>query len=106
MPGGLISIHGSILLFGTAGLFGKFLNFDAVLIVQGRTLIAFVALVLVHRLMQVPLLLKDRQHWIWMGMTGCILAVHWIGFFRSIQISSVCMILSCFWGSKIFIRCR
>ena len=48
MPGGLISIHGSILLFGTAGLFGKFLNFDAVLIVQGRTLIAFVALVLVH----------------------------------------------------------
>ena len=38
MPGGLISIHGAILLFGTAGLFGKFLSFDAVLIVLGRTL--------------------------------------------------------------------
>ncbi|MAE00931.1 MAG: EamA family transporter [Proteobacteria bacterium] len=102
MPGGLISIHGSILLFGTAGLFGKFLNFDAVLIVQGRTLIAFVALVLVHRLMQVPLLLKDRQHWIWMGMTGCILAVHWIGFFRSIQISSVAIGLLSFSSYPLF----
>ena len=56
MPGGLISIHGSILLFGTAGLFGKFLNFDAVLIVQGRTMIAFVALVLVHWLAGASLL--------------------------------------------------
>ena len=80
MPGGLISIHGAILLFGTAGLFGKFLSFDAVLIVLGRTLIAFLALVLVHRLMRVPVLLKEQKSWIWLAMTGGILSVHWSGF--------------------------
>ena len=102
MPGGLISIHGAILLFGTAGLFGKFLSFDAVLIVLGRTLIAFLALVLVHRLMRVPVLLKEQKSWIWLGMTGGILAVHWIGFFRSIQVSSVAIGLLSFSSYPLF----
>ena len=102
MPGGLISILGAILLFGTAGLFGKFLSFDAVLIVLGRTLIAFLALVLVHRLMRVPVLLKEQKSWIWLGMTGGILAVHWIGFFRSIQVSSVAIGLLSFSSYHLF----
>ena len=102
MPGGLISIHGAILLFGTAGLFGKFLSFDAVLIVLGRTLIAFLALVLVHRLMRVPVLLKEQKSWIWLAMTGGILAVHWIGFFRSIQVSSVAIGLLSFSSYPLF----
>ena len=102
MPGGLISIHGAILLFGTAGLFGKFLSFDAVLIVLGRTLIAFLALVLVHLLMRVPVLLKEQKSWIWLAMTGGILAVHWIGFFRSIQVSSVAIGLLSFSSYPLF----
>ena len=102
MPNGLLSIHASIILFGIAGLFGKFLSFDAVLIVLGRTFIAFAALVFVHRLMQVPLLFKKRQHWMWMGLTGFILAVHWIGFFRSIQLSSVAIGLLSFSSYPLF----
>ena len=35
LPSGLISIHVAILLFGMAGLFGKFLALNAILIVHG-----------------------------------------------------------------------
>ena len=66
LSGGLVSIHMAILFFGLAGLFGKFLALDAILIVQGRTLIAFVVLVVFLRLMRMPILLQDNRQWIWL----------------------------------------
>ena len=102
LPGGLISIHVAILLFGLAGLFGKFLALDAILIVQGRTLIAFVVLVAFMRLMRMPILLRDRRQWIWLTITGSVLGVHWIGFFRSIQVSSVAIGLLSFSSYQFF----
>ena len=102
LPGGLISIHVAILLFGLAGLFGKFLALDAILIVQGRTLIAFVVLLAFMRLMRMPILLRDRRQWIWLTITGAVLGVHWIGFFRSIQVSSVAIGLLSFSSYQFF----
>ena len=102
LPGGLISIHVAILLFGLAGLFGKFLALDAILIVQGRTIIAFVVLIAFMRLMRMPILLRDRRQWIWLTITGAVLGVHWIGFFRSIQVSSVAIGLLSFSSYQFF----
>lgn len=85
----LAEIHVAVLLFGLAGLFGKWLPLPPVWIVFGRVLFASLTLL--------PLLLmtgggpkipfkKDGLLFIFLGL---LLAVHWTCFFQSIQESSV-----------------
>ena len=89
----LSEIHGAVLLFGLAGLFGKWLILSPLLIVFGRVL--FASLVL-----GVWLLLRPRRtgdptrsgrsndRWLFMGL-GILLAAHWTLFFLSVQVSTV-----------------
>ena len=102
-PSGLIEIHIAVLLFGLAGLFGKFLALPAWCIVLGRT--GFAALALG------ALLLIDRRHRLpkrigTIGifcMLGILLAAHWITFFHAIQVSSVAVGLLAFSTFPVFI---
>lgn len=100
---GLIEIHAAVLLFGLAGLFGKFLALPAWSIVLGRTGFASLALGMV-------LLFSTRNQWPREGKTIClfaclgmVLAVHWITFFHAIQISSVAVGLLAFSTFPVFI---
>ena len=86
---GLVELHLAVLLFGLAGLFGKFLPLPAWLIVLGRTVFATLALgaVLLHRKnVRWPANLRATGL---LGVLGLVLAVHWITFFHAIQVSSV-----------------
>jgi len=48
-PGALLALHGAVLLFGFAGLFGKWLALSPLVIVFGRALVAAGALRLLRR---------------------------------------------------------
>ena len=102
---GLIEIHVAVLLFGLAGLFGKFLALPAWSIVLGRTGFAAIAL-------GVVLLFTRRNHRPknantigLFGLLGLVLAVHWITFFHAIQVSSVAVGLLAFSTFPVFITC-
>jgi drug/metabolite transporter (DMT)-like permease len=100
---GLIDIHLAVLLFGFAGLFGKFLVLPAWLIVLGRTGFATLALG-IHAILS-----KDRRHpqrlqtMVRVSLLGVVLAIHWITFFHAIQVSSVAVGLLAFSTFPVFI---
>jgi drug/metabolite transporter (DMT)-like permease len=82
--GALAALHIAAALFGFAGLFGKWLALSPVAIVLGRTAIAAVALGILY--------LRSREHApfdVRLIGNGIVLAVHWLSFFASIQVSTV-----------------
>ena len=86
--GGMASVHAATLAFGLAGLFGKFLEHSPVLITQGRTAIAALALAIVLGIQRKRLQLSGHE-WFWLAVTGAILATHWVTFFHAVQVSTV-----------------
>jgi len=85
-PGGaLVACHVAVVLFGFAGLFGKWIPWDSVAIVLGRTAVAAVVLAFVVRYRKGALQLPTWG----MVPNGVILAIHWVAFFQSIQVSTV-----------------
>jgi len=81
----LVALHSAVALFGFAGLFGKWIPWDPVAIVLGRTTVAACVLVFVVRYRTGRVTLPT------MGMlgNGAILAVHWVAFFTAIKVSTV-----------------
>lgn len=106
---GLISIHIAVLLFGTAGLFGKFLNLSPVMIVFGRVAFAsfFLGLTLLFRRSIFNTGRKSvatkNGSFLLPVLLGPLLAVHWITFFHSIQLSTVAIGLLSFSTFPIFV---
>jgi drug/metabolite transporter (DMT)-like permease len=82
------ALHLAVLLFGLAGLFGKWLSLAPLWIVFGRTAFAGGALA-IALLVSRQSLPRDRRNFALFACTGVLLAAHWLAFFRSIQISTV-----------------
>lgn len=88
LPGAL-EAHAATLLFGLAGLFGKWVEQPAEVIVFGRVLFASLALSLIIRRRRLSLKPQsgfDRLNFLALGL---LLAFHWTVFFRSIKVSTV-----------------
>ncbi len=83
--GALVALHASVLLFGLAGLFGKWIAWDPVAIVLGRTTVAAVVLAFVVQHRRGAL----RRPSLRVLPNGMILAIHWIAFFAAIQEATV-----------------
>ena len=81
----LAILHLSVLLFGFAGLFGKWIAWDPAAIVLGRTSVAALVLALVVRLRDGGM---PKFSWA-VAPNGVILALHWVAFFTAIQVSTV-----------------
>jgi drug/metabolite transporter (DMT)-like permease len=94
----LVSLHAAALLFGFAGLFGKWLVLPAATIVLGRTLIAAVTLWALLRASREPL---GPFEWR-LAAGGAVLALHWVAFFEAIQTSSVAIGLLGFASFPVF----
>ena len=85
----LAEIHLAVLLFGLAGLFGKWLSFSPVIIVLGRVFFASLTLALLLWLSGQSLKIASTKNYFYLFLLGFLLSVHWISFFQSIQISTV-----------------
>jgi drug/metabolite transporter (DMT)-like permease len=94
----LAAAHTAALLFGFAGLFGRWLALAPVMIVLGRTIVAAIALALVRARQgggRTPL------EWTLVG-NGAILALHWVSFFAAIQAAGVAIGLLGFASFPLF----
>ena len=69
-----LSLHAAVLLFGVAGLFGKWLALSPESIVLGRTAVASVALAALLRVLREP---SGGFEWR-LAAGGAVLALHWI----------------------------
>ncbi|HVP92028.1 MAG TPA: DMT family transporter [Terriglobales bacterium] len=101
-PSGLAEVHLSVLLFGFAALFGKWLPLAPEAIVFGRAAFAALAIGLAaaagHRPLRVALP-RDRLLLI---LCGLVLAAHWTMFFRSVQASTVAVALLSYSSFPVF----
>jgi drug/metabolite transporter (DMT)-like permease len=95
----LVSLHAAALLFGFAGLFGKWLVLPPAAIVLGRTLVAAVSLWALLWASREP---RGRFEWR-LAAGGAVLALHWIAFFQAIQTSSVAIGLLGFASFPVFV---
>lgn len=100
---GMLEIHIAVLLFGFAGLFGKWLVLSPILIVFGRTFFASLMLGAILFFSKISIRAKSRRDLAVLVLLGVILAVHWITFFHSIQISSVAVGLLTFSTFPLFV---
>jgi drug/metabolite transporter (DMT)-like permease len=85
----LAAVHLAVFLFGAAGLFGKLVHLPATLIVLGRVGFAAPALYLLLFASGVSVSLKNRIDILGLAATGGLMALHWVAFFRAIQVSTV-----------------
>ena len=99
----LLQVHASVFLFGLSGLFGKFLDLPATVIVLGRTGFATLALGLVLGLGGQTLRPRSAQDLLGMALLGGLLAFHWGSFFHSIQLATVAIGLLTFSSFPVFV---
>ena len=99
---GVISVLVALPFVSMTGLFGKFLSHSPLLIVQGRTVFAFGALLLALFAIRKAIFFKNYREWAWLMVSGTVLAVHWIAFFQAIQVSTVAIGLLSFSSYPLF----
>ena len=97
--GALISLHGAVLLFGFAGLFGKWLLLSPVWIVLGRTVVAAAALAVLRAAQRDASPPFDVR----LIANGAVLALHWVAFFAAVQIANVATGLLGFASFPLFV---
>lgn len=95
-------LHLSILLLGFSGLFGKWLPIDTGWIVLGRGVVGSAVLVGFLACVGKARLLLARGVWLNLGL-GVLLALHWMTFFKAIQVSTVAIGLLAFSSFPIFV---
>ena len=100
---GLLEIHAAVLLFGLAGLFGKFLSLPPSLIVMGRTCFASISLGLTLVCIKQSLRIRSKRDFGIFILLGGILSFHWMTFFHAIQISTVAVGLITFSTFPVFV---
>ena len=96
------ALHAAVLLFGFAGLFGKWLVLPPLMIVFGRTVVAAVALALLSRFARKGGPALNRFEWR-LAAGGAVLALHWVAFFEAIQTASVAVGLLGFASFPLFV---
>lgn len=99
----LLAVHAAVVLFGFAGLFGKFLDLPPMIIVLGRTFFGACALGLFFLVTGTKIRLRSIKHLGVFIFLGFVLATHWTTFFHSIQISTVAVGLLTFSTFPIFV---
>lgn len=98
----LLEIHSAVVLFGMAGLFGKWLALSPFIIVLGRVFFASMALLLFFLLTKRDMRITPAKNFPVFILLGFILAVHWVAFFHSIQISTVAVGLLSYSSFPVF----
>ncbi|MFC2161692.1 DMT family transporter [Acidobacteriota bacterium] len=98
----LAEIHVAVVLFGIAGLFGKWIALAPTIIVLGRVFFASIALALILLVSKQTLLFPKKSDYFLLISLGLLLAVHWTVFFKSIQISTVAVGLLSYSSFPVF----
>ncbi len=86
---GLIQINMAVILLGGTTLFAKLVSLPAATIIMFRALFGLIALICVIKLFKQTFKLSAKSEYVFMGISGVLMGVHWVSFFHAIQVSSV-----------------
>ncbi len=87
-------LHLIIFMWGFTGILGKLIHLDALLIVWHRLWIAALALGIFMLLKKRMTLPKGKQL-LWSVLVGLVVALHWLTFYTSIQLSTASLGILC-----------
>lgn len=90
-----ILLHVIIFMWGFTGILGKLIELDSLLIVWHRVLIASIALWIALRFMKKSLKVPKPKDLIAIAGVGVIVAMHWLTFYKSIQLSTASLGILC-----------
>lgn len=82
-------------MWGFTGILGKLIQLDALVIVWHRVLIAFVALWIALRFLKKSIKVPQPKDLIAIAGVGVIVAMHWLTFYKSIQLSTASLGILC-----------
>lgn len=85
----LLELHGAVLLFGAAGLFGKLVTVGSAPLTLARSAIAAAFVLVVARALGISLRPRNAGDLRVFAVSGAMLALHWTAFFRAIEVSTV-----------------
>lgn len=88
-------LHIVIFLWGYTAILGKWINLDALGIVWYRMLIAFVSLLALMLFLKKKVLIKDKITALKTIGVGFLVALHWLFFFLSVQVSTASLAIVC-----------
>ncbi len=86
---GLLYVHGAILMFGGTGLFARIIPLPSTDIIAWRSVITTLVLLLLLLLMKGPIRLRSLRDTFTMLGVGLLLGIHWLTYFKSMQIAGV-----------------
>lgn len=99
----LLSLHLSVILFGFAGLFARWLSLPSEWIALGRTFFAALVLPILIRFFGPGFVFPRPGEWVGFLFSGGLLALHWVAFFKSIQLTSVSVGLLAYSSFPVFV---
>ncbi|OUS30254.1 EamA family transporter [Gammaproteobacteria bacterium 45_16_T64] len=85
----LISVHISVLILGGTGLFSKLVELPATDIITYRSAIAAISLFAILLITRGTMIIRNAKHLLLMLGLGVLLAIHWVSYFYSMQVSGV-----------------
>ena len=97
----LILLHLAVFLAGWTGVFGRLISLSGLPLVWYRMMVSIVSLsaaLLVMRRFHVP----ERRALLRICGCGCVLAIHWVAFYASIQASNVSVGVACIATTSFF----
>ena len=100
---GLLEVHLAVLLQGLAGLFARFVEAPALVLVVGRTVFAAAIIFLIAVITKNSLRTHNRRDQLLLAVSGALLALHWLSFFISIKVSSVAIGLLTYASFPLFV---
>lgn len=88
-------LHLIIFIWGFTGILGKLIHLEAFYIVWHRVLIALIGLAAVMYFMKTPFRLPSNKKLISVALVGVLVGLHWITFYKSIQLSTASLGILC-----------
>lgn len=90
-----ILLHLIIFMWGFTGILGKLIHLEDFIIVWHRVLIASVALLIALIFLKKSIKLNNKKDLVKIAIVGVIVALHWMTFYRSIQLSTASLGILC-----------
>lgn len=90
-----ILLHLIIFVWGFTGILGKLIHLESIPIVWYRVIIAFVALFVALKIMKKDLWIVDKRNALYVMIVGVVVALHWVTFYASIQLSTASLGILC-----------
>ncbi len=88
-------MHLIIFIWGFTGILGKLILLDAVQIVWYRVIIAFLALGIYFAITKQSIKTKSFSSFLQISLIGLFVAIHWLTFYHSIQLSTASLGILC-----------